>query len=400
MRSLVLFSELYSSLRKGERFGQLERNMRLFERFLELGRFHEVLFFSYDPSDHEKLAELHSQGKLAPGIRVLTPPAVLATRLGSLLYSLIGPLIHRRAMSQAEVLRTHQVSGSWTALIAKLLYRKPLLFRVGYPLSPRFRDENKPIHRALALMVEMLLTRKADHIAVTSRTMRRLYMDLSGGRDVTVLPNYADVSGFTQIANYDASRPVLYVGRLEPEKNVGNLIRACALAGVPLTIYGRGSLETELRALAHDCQAEVRFMGVVPNSALMRIHHDHAVFALCSPREGMPKALIEAMASGLICIGTDTEGINELIADGETGYLIPDTAPESIARVLKRVIANPDPAVGRRARELVCNTLSLEHAVRMELEIIDRITRNDVGADTAPGPVRAPGPGLREPSSP
>src|SRR3972149_402807 len=67
--------------------------------------------------------------------------------------------------------------------------------------------------------------------------------------------------------------------------------------------------------------ASVRFMGSISNEELPPVLNRYRFFALPSVREGMPKALIEAMACGLVCIGTDVEGINEIIRDGENGFL-------------------------------------------------------------------------------
>lgn len=374
MRRLALFPELYSWFGKAAQFGLLRRNLAQYEKFIARGDFDEIYIFSYDDRDHGLLADLKRDSGLPNGFQVLTPPRLLHSKLGAILYSVIGPVLHRKVLSQVDVLRTQQVSGSWSALITKLLYGKPLLFRVGYPLSIRFKDEGAPIRHAIARVAEWLIVRCSDHVAVTSRAMQQLYAGMAGGRtEVTVLPSYADGADFKPIAHYDRTRPILFVGRLDPVKKIDNLIRACARLEQPLHIYGIGPLEQELKDLAQALGADVAFKGVVPNRELMRVHHSHTIYVLCSVKEGMPKALIEALASGLICVGTRTEGIAELIEDGVTGYLIDGTEADAIEQRLRYVLDSLDPEVGRRASAYARRYHSLEHAVELELAILEKI---------------------------
>ena len=159
----------------------------------------------------------------------------------------------------------------------------------------------------IARSIEWALVRFADRVAVSSTDMQKYYGDLVPNATVTHLPSYVDFTDFKPIADYSRAKPLLFVGRLDPVKNIENLIVACGRLNVSLVIYGFGPLEDELKALARDCGADVAFKGVVANAELLRRHHDHTIYVLCSLREGMPKSLIEAMASGLICVGTKVE---------------------------------------------------------------------------------------------
>lgn len=375
MRRLILFTDLYTSFERGEQFGLLLRNLSQYEKFLQAGSFDEIYYFTYDDRDTEKLAQLKRDKGIAENIRALTPPRILRSRLGAVVYSVIGPFLHYRVISRATVLRTQQVSGAWTALIAKAITGRPLLFRLGYPLSIRFKTEGKRLNYLITTVIERLLVRFSDHVAVTSRAMQAYYGGSEKNGKVTVLPSYVDVSGFTPISDYDANKPILFVGRLNEVKNIGNLILACSRLKVALHLYGRGPLKEELKATARACGADVSFKGVVPNSELMRVHHEHTIFVLCSTREGMPKALIEAMASGLICVVTRTDGALELVEDGVTGHLIDGFDADAIEKKLSEVLASIDPEVGRRASAFVRRNNSLEHAVDLELGILDDIIR-------------------------
>ena len=375
MKSLVMFFELNSSIRRGQDQGVLYRNMAQYERNLIEGDFDELYWFSYDAGDHQVLRELRQENKFWNNMHVLTPPGFMKGKLGAALYSIIGPLMHWRTLSKVGFVKSHQVSGAWPALITKWLYHKPYLFRLGYPLSVRFKSENKPIRARFTRMMEKLLMRSADHAAVTSREMQKYYGAMSDKTPITLLPNYVDVSGFQPIKKYDTKKPILFIGRLAEVKNLKNLITAVSRLDHPLHIYGGGPLEAELKGHALSCGADVDFKGFVSNKELMRVHQDHTIYILCSTREGLPKTLVEAMSSGLLCVGTPTGGILELIEDGVTGYLTDGFDADALEAKLKFVINECDAEVGRNAVEFIHRRHALEYAVQLERQVFQDIVK-------------------------
>ena len=375
MRRLVLFFEFRTGLVRADQFGLLERNLALFTRLVETGYCDKINFFTYTPADRAFLSQCQVSGRLPDYIELLLPPDTLTGRLGSIVYSLIGPFIHRQVFKDAIVQHTYQVSGAWTGLIARFFLGTPLLFRCGYPLSVRFNQEDKSFNYWLARLVEWALVRYSDHVAVTSQTMREYYGGMGDIDDVSIVANYVDLSSFSQIPDYDRRRPILFVGRLVEVKNIENLIIACARLEHPLHLYGDGPLKSELQELAKTTGADVTFKGVVPNAELARLHRNYAIYVTCSIREGMPKSVIEAMASGLIIVGTRTDGVLELIEDGVTGYLIDGLDADAIEATLRSVLNNLDSAVGKAACEHVREHYSLDSATSMTADILSSIER-------------------------
>ena len=375
MKSMALFFEYLLAIRREHRQGILSRNIAQYESFLAEGDFERFYWFTSHRSDQDLVDELRKENPFWNNVELLMPPKFLDNKLGALLYSFIGPFIHRRTLSKVDVVKAHQVSGSWTSLIAAWVAGKPYLFRLGYPLSVRFKTENKPLRAWVTRRLERLQMRSANYAAVTSNEMLEYYGAMAPKTPITLLPNYVDLKGFRPVASYDMSRPFLFVGRLHPVKNIINLITACSRIGHPLHLYGGGDQEPELRAHAEKVGADVTFKGFVPNTELMRIHHDYSVYVLCSTREGMPKTLIEAMASGLICVGTPVGGILELIEDNVTGYLTEDFDADALEAKLRWVLENYDPEIGRRAAQFAQDTLSLERAVEMERDVLNTIMK-------------------------
>jgi glycosyltransferase involved in cell wall biosynthesis len=133
------------------------------------------------------------------------------------------------------------------------------------------------------------------------------------------------------------------LARLVPLKGLSCLIEAVHLMRRPdvrVEIAGAGPQEADLRAASgHFGLAEqVHFLGWVdPCEALRRWH----IFAIPSLEEGFGLAALEAMAAGLPVVATDAGGLPELVAHGETGWLVPPGNPAALASRLTQLLDNP-----------------------------------------------------------
>jgi glycosyltransferase involved in cell wall biosynthesis len=365
-RVLTLFmSNGYSLLRWREE-GILSREILLYQTFLAQGVFDTVQIFSYDAGD----ADLVRQAPEYVGIQILAPRRGRLRGGKAAVWSLCGVVRHRAAIARSAWLKTNQISGAWAAVAARYLTGARLMIRLGYVLSRRFALNGQKLQAAAAGVVEHIAFRAAESVVVTSEAAAApLRATPSTARKVHLAPTYVDVSAFSAKAAYRFDEPVLYIGRLEPQKNILNLVMGCRLAGVGLDIVGAGGLEDEIRRLAAAPGAPVRLLGRMPNEALPALLRDHSLFALPSLHEGLPKVLIEAMASGLICVGSNIPGTTDLIKDGATGYLMEGFDSEAIAACLLRALRERNPAVGAAARSLVADRFSLETYVAREAKL-------------------------------
>jgi glycosyltransferase involved in cell wall biosynthesis len=134
---------------------------------------------------------------------------------------------------------------------------------------------------------------------------------------------------------------VLYLGRLAPKKAVGDLIRAAAIADVPVTIVGDGPERARLEALADAADVDARFVGAVAPDAVDRWYRRADMCVQPSVAgEGLPNVVLEAMAWGLPVIATDSGGLDSLVIDGETGLRVPMRDPAAIAAAIERLRAD------------------------------------------------------------
>lgn len=149
---------------------------------------------------------------------------------------------------------------------------------------------------------------------------------------------------------------VLYVGRLAPKKGLEYLLRAVADLETHLTVVGDGAERDRLEALAAALEADVTFVGEVPPDRVEEFYRDAAVFVLPSVEgEGMPNAVLEAMAWGLPVVATDSGGLPSVIDDGQTGYVVPMRDSEALRERVDDLLAAPErrEELGTAARQYV-----------------------------------------------
>lgn len=380
MTTLGLFFTRGVSLRKWVDCGLFDREVLIYHKHLESGFFSRMFWFTYGDDDGRLAAELHSSGRLSKAIEVVPCPRWIGHvgRAASALYSLVLPLVVRHAARQCDVFKTNQMDGSFPAMACAQFWRRPLYVRTGFTLS-RVVEKTSPGNRlrlGIALLNEYLAFRSASASSVSSRYDQ----DYVVGRHGASIPrplivgNYVDTDLFSPSAPGDvAGGRVLYVGRLSPEKNLDNAIVACASVGLGLDIVGAGSELPRLQRIAEECKADVRWLGVVRNNLLPVLFRDYRYFMLPSLWEGLPKALIEAMSAGLVCIGNDTTGINEIIKDDVTGFLSPSPDSTALAETLRRALDHDHDRIARAGREFVCGEYSLGAVAAKEQILFTRI---------------------------
>lgn len=190
-------------------------------------------------------------------------------------------------------------------------------------------DPNRTNQGNAGHLYRKIIEYMADKIVFQTTGAQRCYPK-SVQEKSTVILNPLNTCGFPIHDFLHEKHEIVSVGRLEPQKNQKLLIDAFALIAndVPeyqLTIYGEGSLRKELEEYikAKGLQERVFLPG---NKNNIQEHiKDASLFVLSSDYEGIPNALIEAMAIGLPCVSSDCSpgGARELIEDGVNGLITP-----------------------------------------------------------------------------
>lgn len=160
------------------------------------------------------------------------------------------------------------------------------------------------------------------------------------------------------------------VSRLAPVKGLPDLIAACArlrAAEVPFTleIAGEGHERTALEGEARRAGVgdEVRLLGWREDIALL--HRRWTLFVQPSHAEGFGLAALEAMASGLPVVASRVGGLEELVAEGVTGRLVPSGDPTALAEAMRAILSDPARArsMGAAGRERAEELFTAERMV-------------------------------------
>jgi glycosyltransferase involved in cell wall biosynthesis len=171
---------------------------------------------------------------------------------------------------------------------------------------------------------------------------------------------------------------ILCIGSLQPYKGQRHLVDACGLLkarGVAFRcrIVGGGELRGALERQIRDAGlgSEVLLLGPLPQeqvAALLPTAHCYCQPSVITPAgkmEGIPVAIMEAMACGLPVVATDISGIPELVGHGTTGLLVPPAEPAALAAALATIAGDPAAAfsMGRRGRRIVEEQFTLAAGV-------------------------------------
>lgn len=194
---------------------------------------------------------------------------------------------------------------------------------------------------------------------------------------------------------------IVCVGSLEEVKGHAHLLEACRVLrgrGVELRcdLAGDGPLRAELEAQVARAglRGRVRLHGGLPRPAVLRLLGQADVAVLASrptrqgKREGIPVALMEAMACGLPVVSTSISGIPELVESGRTGFLVPPADAVALADALEALAADPGlrARMGRAGRERVVRDFDLRSGARALLRLIEAAAR----PEAAPPPLAPP----------
>jgi glycosyltransferase involved in cell wall biosynthesis len=184
----------------------------------------------------------------------------------------------------------------------------------------------------------------------------------------------------------------LFVGFFSREKQPHLLFEAwrrlpAGLAGGLVFIGATRSPYHEVDpALAEDIRAAARAAGLEPRLTFVertdeieRYYRAVDAFAMPSMREGMPNALLEAMASGLPCVASRLPGVTDwFVEDGESGLLVAPGDVAGVTAALKRALGDRDVgrALGQRARAVVCRRFGVPGVAAAYADVYARVLDN------------------------
>ena len=364
MTILILFT--YGvSLKTWKETGLYDRELEYYRKLIQKNNY-KFIFLTYgDESDlflHEKNIEVY------PIYRKFKKPK---NRLFSIAQSFIFPIFLLKKFSKIDIIKTNQMLGSWVGVILSIILRKPFILRSGYELYDfSIKAEKIFLYRLFVFIISYFAYKSAKRIHVATE-MDKLFIKDKFSISLSklfVYPNFIDTQLFKPIKKHP-NKKLLFVGRLNKQKNIPLLFHALKGLGIELDIIGSGEEEKNLKFLSNELKIKVNFLGTLPNKEMPEIYNNYEAYILTSKYEGNPKTLLEAMSCGCCVIGTDVDGINNILFNKKNGILCIESETE-IRKAIKNFFAKSNTNFRKNlsieARKYIENNHSLEHIVNME----------------------------------
>lgn len=202
------------------------------------------------------------------------------------------------------------------------------------------------------------LLNQANKVIVLSELEKEAINERIPGLDIEVLPNAVAVDEIPVTTRENTAKTILYFGRLDANKGLDEIVEACRAlkeAGLEFRFncYGAGPQGREfidwmLEALGEDFY----YGGVVTGDEKWRALAENDIFLLPSKYEGLPMALLEAMAAGCVPVVSNVGSISTAVTDGVNGYFVDE---ENLVSRLKELLSGEADlaAMSRAARATI-----------------------------------------------
>lgn len=211
--------------------------------------------------------------------------------------------------------------------------------------------------------------KKAKNIIWVSNSAFNGYAFHSSFKDKSVvLYNVMDENNLKNRMTLDPNSydfDIIFIGRMSYPKNIQRLLHILRIAcdkksDIKIGIVGNGEEEAEIKALCTELKLDdnVQFLGFQPNPAKML--HDSKIMVMTSRWEGLPMVALEAIALGVPIVSTPTDGLKDLIRNGENGFLSDDD--NEFADILVKVLSD---------ESLRATLVEKQHARSKEVNNID-----------------------------
>src|SRR5262245_33268991 len=301
--------------------------------------------------------------------------------------------------SRARVVHLHASPevGLWRDAVFMALARLarcPVILHLhGSALQRLYDDAGRSLRSLIRFFLE-----QTSCIVVPSESQRAWALGVTRRIQLAVLPYpvaaQEPLQKAPQVEKQGARQAglVLFLGRLEPEKGVFDLLEALsalhpAVPGLRVVCAGEGD-GTALRRHAErlGLAGAVKFTGWVGPSGKRALLESAAVFALPSYDEAMPVSLLEAMAAGVPAVASAVGSIPEVITDGVTGFLAAPGDTATLERQLRRLLLDEPLAarIGAAARESARLRCAPERALRRLEEVYAAVGLSAVSAKHSP----------------
>ena len=283
-----------------------------------------------------------------------------------------------------DIYHAHQaLSPAAIALLASKLKGAKCLSKIA---NTGEAGELWTLNQGLGKLLKPFVLGVDGFIATSRRAKEELLSNNVPSNKIFEIPNGVDTDRFKPVKNSGSLRKklglplskklVLYAAKTERKKALPWLsFLLSAWKGVAervknaeLVVLGKKEFEKDLPKLR-----SVQFVGLRSNPEDYMAASD--VFVLPSSAEGLSNALLEAMSSGLSVVGTGISGTQDLIQQGQNGFLVPPNDKQALEQTLVRLLNHPLPALGKQARETILRRYGFDKVVPRYVDLYKNLLR-------------------------
>ena len=279
----------------------------------------------------------------------------------------------------------HGVPSGIANLILKIFRGVPFITFLRGGDVPGWLPEDLKTYHALTKPLIKYIWRQSKLVIANSRGLRDLALKTDPEQEIEVIPNGVDTDFFTPSSRKTILEHLrlFFAGRLTVQKGMEYLIDALSLLKIQfpnhailLTVAGYGPIQESLqkRAAELTVQTSIRFLPWLSQEDLKKEYQATDIFVFPSLYEGMSNVVLEAMASGLPIVATAIAGNEELVKDGENGFLVPVRDSKALAHAIAKFIEDPTlvSRMGELSRKIVLENYGWGQIAR---RIYDSCTR-------------------------
>jgi glycosyltransferase involved in cell wall biosynthesis len=272
-------------------------------------------------------------------------------RLGTLLRLIVSPFAFAICVVQRNPRTVHintsfDAKGFWrdlTYLMVAKVFRRRIVYQVHGGALP---EELFSGNRRLTSFLRRVLS-WPDVVVLLSERELSAYHKFAPDVRLALIANAVEIEDVDlNLARYASNRPleVVYIGRLAESKGVFDTVQAVAMLRdcgieVHLRLAGSGAAEQPLRKAIMEARLSdrVELLGPIFGAAKQQLWRSANVLAFPSHGEGLPYALLESMAAGVVPVISPVGGIPDVIQDQLHGLFVPPHDPRALADAIERL---------------------------------------------------------------
>ena len=362
--NVILFFTYNTSLKDWEESGLLSREM---EHYRLLSEIHNInyTFVTYGDSYDLKFDEYFRNLKIIPIYEKLK---YSQNKYMKIFNSIRIKKIIKNEITSFDLIKTNQLKGSWSAIILKIFSGKPLIVRTGYDLYSFSKYEKKSkIYKVFTYLLTFLSLNFSNKYVVTSKVDQNILKKnfLFNSQKLIVQSNWVPFKTIeTDINQRDK---ILFVGRLEKQKNIEKIFKIFNGSSFELDIFGEGSLKEILKK---ESLGNINFYGKIPHEQLIKKYKNYLFYISLSTHEGNSKTLLEAMAAGCVVIASDIPNNREFIVDNINGLLF-DLENNDLMTLISDLLKDTEKLnkISNNAMKTIFDNYKIEKFIDRELAI-------------------------------